>query len=326
MHDNPLGTNLSRRALLAGSLGAGLTMTAVDRSLASPTSTVSDSTFSTAALTVLATTDIHGHVFDWDYFADAAFPPSDKGRSSAPLGVSRVATIAKQVRAEQGADSVVMLDNGDTIQGAPLTYLSAKQPEKLGHDEVMARALNPGGYGAANIGNHEFNYGVAELFRYHNDLKAPLLCANVIDVKTGKPLTQGSLMLTKNVAGHEVKVGIVAVTTPAQWCGTRQTWSARSISLIQSSPPLDTQYVFAKMVPTSSSCSFMPGSPRFRLPRFTTGCPRITPPCWQSLFPRLTWLSSVTPIRTTPLRLLTASQGTRSSSLSPTTGLVRYLK
>jgi len=168
MHDNPLGTNLSRRALLAGSLGAGLTMTAVDRSLASPTSTVSDSTF-------------HGHVFDWDYFADAAFPPSDKGRSSAPLGVSRVATIAKQVRAEQGADSVVMLDNGDTIQGTPLTYLSAKQPEKLGHDEVMARAFNLVGYDAANIGNHEFNYGVAELFRYHNDLKAPLLCANVID-------------------------------------------------------------------------------------------------------------------------------------------------
>ena len=214
MHDNPLGTSLSRRALLAGSLGAGLAMTAVDRSFASPIPTVSDSTLSTAALTVLATTDIHGHVFDWDYFADAAFPPSDKGRSSAPLGVSRVATIAKQVRAEQGADSVVMLDNGDTIQGTPLTYLSAKQPEKLGHDEVMARAFNLVGYDAANIGNHEFNYGVAELFRYHNDLKAPLLCANVIDVKTGKPLTQGSLMLTKNVAGHEVKVGIVAVTTP----------------------------------------------------------------------------------------------------------------
>ncbi|MDU7025458.1 MAG: metallophosphoesterase, partial [Cutibacterium acnes] len=128
--------------------------------------------------------------------------------------MSRVATIAKQVRAEQGADSVVMLDNGDTIQGTPLTYLSAKQPDKLGHDEVMARAFNLVGYDAANIGNHEFNYGIAELFRYHNDLKAPLLCANVIDVKTGKPLTQGSLMLTKNVAGHEVKVGIVAVTTP----------------------------------------------------------------------------------------------------------------
>ena len=54
MHDNPLGTSLSRRALLAGSLGAGLAMTAVDRSFASPIPTVSDSTLSTAALTVLS--------------------------------------------------------------------------------------------------------------------------------------------------------------------------------------------------------------------------------------------------------------------------------
>ena len=163
---------------------------------------------------MLATTDIHGHIFDWDYFANAPFPPSGKGRSSAPLGVSRVAAIAKQVRAEKGPDSVVMLDNGDTIQGTPLTYLSAKQPERLGCDEVMARAFNLVGYDAANIGNHEFNYGIEELFRYRNALNAPLLCANVIDVKTGKPLTQDSLMLTKNVDGHEVKVGVVAVTTP----------------------------------------------------------------------------------------------------------------
>ena len=163
---------------------------------------------------MLATTDIHGHIFDWDYFANAPFPPSGKGRSSAPLGVSRVAAIAKQVRTEKGPDSVVMLDNGDTIQGTPLTYLSAKQPERLACDEVMARAFNLVGYDAASIGNHEFNYGIEELFRYRNALNAPLLCANVIDVKTGKPLTQDSLMLTKNVDGHEVKVGVVAVTTP----------------------------------------------------------------------------------------------------------------
>ena len=101
---------------------------------------------------MLATTDIHGHIFDWDYFANAPFPPSGKGRSSAPLGVSRVAAIAKQVRTEKGSDSVVMLDNGDTIQGTPLTYLSAKQPERLACDEVMARAFNLVGYDAANIG------------------------------------------------------------------------------------------------------------------------------------------------------------------------------
>ncbi|MDU3749097.1 bifunctional metallophosphatase/5'-nucleotidase [Cutibacterium avidum] len=218
MHDNPLGTNLSRRAVLVGTLGTGLAMTAVGNSFASPSTSSAPATAGSAAgaaaLTVLATTDIHGHVYDWDYFADAPYPPSDKGRSSAPLGVSRVATIVKQVRAEKGADSVVTLDNGDTIQGTPLTYLSAKQPEKLGRTEVMARAFNLVGYDAANIGNHEFNYGLKELNRYKNDLDAPLLCANVIDLKTGKPLTQGTLMLTKTVDGHRVKVGVVAVTTP----------------------------------------------------------------------------------------------------------------
>ncbi|WCC79550.1 5'-nucleotidase C-terminal domain-containing protein [Cutibacterium equinum] len=218
MHDNPFGTNLSRRAVLAGTLGAGLAMSAVGNSLAAPstsdTPAAPGATAATSALTVLATTDIHGHVFDWDYFADAPFPASDQGRSSAPLGMSRVATIVKQVRAEKGADSVVMLDNGDTIQGTPLTYLAAKQPEKLGRDEVMARAFNLVGYDAANIGNHEFNYGLKELDRFKSDLEAPLLCANVIDLTTGKPLTQGTLMLTKTVDGHPVKVGVVAVTTP----------------------------------------------------------------------------------------------------------------
>ncbi|MDU6252315.1 MAG: Tat pathway signal sequence, partial [Cutibacterium avidum] len=32
MHDNPLGTNLSRRAVLVGTLGTGLAMTAVGNS------------------------------------------------------------------------------------------------------------------------------------------------------------------------------------------------------------------------------------------------------------------------------------------------------
>ncbi|MDO4413407.1 bifunctional UDP-sugar hydrolase/5'-nucleotidase [Cutibacterium sp.] len=218
MYDNPLGRNVSRRAVLAGTLGAGLAMTAVGNSLAAPSTSpapaASGSAANTSVLTVLATTDIHGHVFNWDYFADAPFNPSTTGSDSAPLGVSRIATIAKQVRADKGADSVVMLDNGDTIQGTPLTYLSAKQPEKLGSTEVMARALNLVGYDAANIGNHEFNYGLTELKRYQADLKAPLLCANVIDVKTGQPLTQGTVMLTKTVDGHQVKIGVVAVTTP----------------------------------------------------------------------------------------------------------------
>ncbi|MSS46123.1 bifunctional metallophosphatase/5'-nucleotidase [Cutibacterium sp. WCA-380-WT-3A] len=209
MYDNLLATDMSRRAMLVSSLGAAA---AASFASASTVAAASPAAAGPTALTVLATTDIHGHIFDWDYFADAPFTPSSKSFSSAPLGVSRVATIAKQVRADVGSESVVVLDNGDTIQGTPLTYLSAKQPEKLGGDEVMARAFNVVGYDAVNIGNHEFNYGIDELLRYRRDLNAPLLCANVMD--SGKPLTQGSIMLSKTVAGHSVKVGVVAVTTP----------------------------------------------------------------------------------------------------------------
>ena len=76
----------------------------------------------TSHLTVLATTDIHGHVYNWDYFADEAYPEDGK---TAALGMGRVCTIAQNTRAEKGADSVVMVDNGDSIQGTPLSYLAA---------------------------------------------------------------------------------------------------------------------------------------------------------------------------------------------------------
>lgn len=217
MADRLTAARVSRRTLLTGGIGAGIAMTAVGRSLAAPSPTPSATptpSVSGPVLTVLATTDVHGHVFNWDYFADAPFKPNTTGRGSAPLGLSRVATIIKQVRADKGAETVVTLDNGDTIQGTPLTYLAAKHPQKLGSDEVMARAFNLIGYDALNTGNHEFNYGLSELRRYASDAKAPVLGANVIDSATGKPFTGATTALTRTVGGREVKVGVIGVTTP----------------------------------------------------------------------------------------------------------------
>ncbi|GAE69115.1 2',3'-cyclic-nucleotide 2'-phosphodiesterase [Cutibacterium acnes JCM 18909] len=235
--------------------------------------------------------------------------------------MSRVATIAKQVRAEQGTDSVVMLDNGDTIQGTPLTYLSAKQPEKLGHDEVMARAFNLVGYDAANIGNHEFNYGVKELLRYHNDLKAPLLCANVIDVKTGKPLTQGSLMLTKkNVAGHEVKVGIVAVTTPGSMVWDK----ANLVGKVDIADPVQTAARYSVRLRKDGADVVVvlihAGLSEDQAVPVYHGLPENNATVLAKSVPEVDLVVIGHTHQTTPLRLLTASQDTRSSSLSPTTG------
>jgi 2',3'-cyclic-nucleotide 2'-phosphodiesterase/3'-nucleotidase len=74
---------------------------------------------------VLGTTDLHGNVFDWDYFTDAEYAEyDDKGRND--IGLAKV----------------------DPITG------------ENGPVHPMAQAMNAIGYDAAALGNHEFNYGI----------------------------------------------------------------------------------------------------------------------------------------------------------------------
>ncbi|MDN6761816.1 bifunctional metallophosphatase/5'-nucleotidase [Acidipropionibacterium jensenii] len=176
---------------------------------------------SSAVLTILASTDVHGHLYNWDYFSDAPFPADPRstgGQAQPPLGLARMSTIVARVRAERAPGAVALLDNGDTIQGTPLTYLWA-HPERAGKDQQldcdpMARAMDLMGYDAAVIGNHEFNAGLEVLAAHTRSLTAPLLGANVIDRSTGKPLTRATAMVEKAVAGHRVLLGVIGVTTP----------------------------------------------------------------------------------------------------------------
>lgn len=167
----------------------------------------------TVTLTVLATTDTHGNVFNWDYFRNQ--PYSDK--SGTAYGLARAGSIINQIRAERGAESVIVVDNGDTLQGTPLAYYYAKMEPitKTGQTHPMAAAFNAIGYDATNIGNHEFNYGPDLLTTYDRQLKAPILSANVLDTKTGKPVFQPYTIVTRHVKGAKpIKVGILGLTTP----------------------------------------------------------------------------------------------------------------
>lgn len=164
-------------------------------------------------LTLLATTDMHGRVLDWDYFRDA--PYSDRAGDS--VGLAKVASIVEDVRAEVGDEQLLVVDNGDAIQGTPLSYYYAKvEPiTETGEDHPMATAYNLIGYDAQVVGNHEFNYGLDHLAAYGDDLDMPLLGANVVDAQSGEPYLQPWTMVTKNVRGHKpVNVGILGLTTP----------------------------------------------------------------------------------------------------------------
>ena len=115
----------------------------------------------TATITVLGTTDLHGNVMNWDYFANRDYRDS----AGNDIGLAKVSTLVSAIREERGAANVMLIDAGDTIQGTPLAYYYARVDPITDGASVhpMAEAMNIIGYDAAALGNHEFNYGIDTL-------------------------------------------------------------------------------------------------------------------------------------------------------------------
>ncbi len=128
-----------------------------------------------------------------------------------------MSSVVDAVRAEQGEDSVLVVDNGDFLQGTPLTYFYAKQEPvtETGLEHPMAAAYDAIGYDAQVVGNHEYNYGLDLLQAYTEDVDHPVLGANVVDATTGQPYHQPYTLQRMHVPGHKpVTVGIIGLTTP----------------------------------------------------------------------------------------------------------------
>ncbi|WP_369270387.1 bifunctional UDP-sugar hydrolase/5'-nucleotidase [Streptomyces sp. R11] len=166
------------------------------------------------SLTVMGTTDLHGNIFNWDYFKDAEYSDA-KGNAK---GLSRVSTLVNQVREEKGRRNTLLIDAGDTIQGTPLTYYYAKVDPitaKGGPIHPMAAAMNAIGYDAVALGNHEFNYGIETLRKFEDQCHFPLLGANALDAKTLKPAFPPYFIKKFRVPGAPpVKVAVLGLTNP----------------------------------------------------------------------------------------------------------------
>ncbi|MXM62981.1 twin-arginine translocation signal domain-containing protein [Streptomyces sp. HUCO-GS316] len=166
------------------------------------------------SLTVMGTTDLHGHIFNWDYFKDAEY--TDKAGNA--QGLARISTLVNQVREEKGRCNTLLLDAGDTIQGTPLTYYYAKVDPITapgGPVHPMAQAMNAIGYDAVALGNHEFNYGIETLRKFEEQCRFPLLGANAVDAKTLKPAFPPYFIKTFRVPGAPpVRVAVLGLTNP----------------------------------------------------------------------------------------------------------------
>ena len=164
----------------------------------------------TVEVVVVATTDVHGHVYHWDYLNDR----------EAPWGLTRAATIVDSLR---GAfpGRVLVVDAGDLIQGSPLaTYFAKEKP--VDPNPVVA-ALNAVGYDVATPGNHEFNFGLAVMRTALGAAAFPIVSANIYR------LPRDTFAFTPEVILHRggVRVGVTGLTTPGVMVWDRDNVSGR---------------------------------------------------------------------------------------------------
>ncbi|MBM3073327.1 bifunctional 2',3'-cyclic-nucleotide 2'-phosphodiesterase/3'-nucleotidase [Lelliottia sp. RWM.1] len=162
----------------------------------------------TVDLRILETTDLHSNMMDFDYYKDN---PTEK------FGLVRTASLINAARGE--VKNSVLVDNGDLIQGSPLgDYMAAKGLQK-GEIHPVYKAMNTLDYTVGNLGNHEFNYGLNYLHKALAGAKFPYVNANIIDVKTQKPLFTPYLIKETDVLDQDgkkqtLKIGYIGFVPP----------------------------------------------------------------------------------------------------------------
>lgn len=140
-----------------------------------------------AELIIFHTNDMHSRIQDTD----------DRGASE---GLAEMAAAVKATKAKNPA--TLWLDAGDTFHGMPIITISK--------GESLVPLLNAAGVDAMTAGNHDFNYGSAQLEKLAKQLKFPLLDANVVRKKNGKLVFKPYKIFKLN----GIKVGVFGLSTP----------------------------------------------------------------------------------------------------------------
>ncbi len=150
----------------------------------------------TAHIRILATTDLHGNLFPYDYYT----------AKPAPRGLAKIATLIAQERRDNA--NTLLVDCGDTIQGSPLeTVHQAEVRNGATSADPMMLAMNALHYDAMTVGNHEFNYGLRNLNAARKTAQFPWLAANIEGDSAFTPF------IIKTIGG--IRVAVIGVTTPA---------------------------------------------------------------------------------------------------------------
>ena len=167
-------------------------------------------TTKTIKLKVIETSDVHGHFFPYDFMEKKPL----KGT------LARVNTYVKKQR-EQYGERLLLLDNGDILQGQPCVYWSNYVMPQ--NENLAAAVVNYMKYDAETVGNHDIEPGHNVYDKWIREVRCPLLGANIVmkdqpdaSQLNGKPTQVYGQLQPYSVHYIEgVKIVVLGMVTPA---------------------------------------------------------------------------------------------------------------
>lgn len=152
-------------------------------------------TGSRGSLEIYATTDLHGMLLPFD---------NTEGEET-DHSLANLASVVES----KGNENIILLDNGDILQGDPLAYYYNFIDTASTH--VIADILNHLGYDAASVGNHDIEAGHPVYDRVRSEYNFPMLAANAVDINTGEPYFRPYTVIRKK----GLKVVVFGLITPS---------------------------------------------------------------------------------------------------------------
>ena len=163
----------------------------------------------TVRMKVIETSDVHGHFFPYDFMEKKPL----KGT------LVRANTYINKQRQQYG-DNLLLIDNGDILQGQPCVYwTNYVMPED---ENLAASVINYMKYDAETVGNHDIEPGHKVYDKWIREVRCPLLGANI--VKEGTTSKNSPASLASIYDGLQpysvhykdgVKICIIGMLTPA---------------------------------------------------------------------------------------------------------------
>lgn len=152
----------------------------------------------TVTIKIVETTDVHGAFFPYDFI----------NRKPRAGSLARVSSYVNRLRIKYD-NNVILLDNGDILQGQPVTYFS-NYIDTTSHN-IAADLVNYMKYDAQVVGNHDIETGHRVYDKWISEVACPVLGANIINQATGKPYVKPYTIVERS----GVRIAVLGMITPA---------------------------------------------------------------------------------------------------------------